>query len=49
MVIKSLLPDLQIPEVDLWGYMFERGDKRFPDNKGKKRKKRDIQNKVSGR
>ncbi|KAK7755255.1 hypothetical protein SLS62_002760 [Diatrype stigma] len=33
MVIKSLLPDLQLPEVDLWTYLFEGKNKSFPDDK----------------
>lgn len=34
MVIKSLLPDLHLPEVDLWTYLFEKKNKQFPDDKG---------------
>jgi 4-coumarate--CoA ligase len=30
---KSPFPDVEIPHVDLWGLMFDRGDRDFPDNK----------------
>ncbi|KAF2430843.1 acetyl-CoA synthetase-like protein [Tothia fuscella] len=30
---KSPFPDLEIPNVDLWGFMFERKHKDFPDSK----------------
>ena len=31
---KSLYPDLDIPNVDLFGFMFERKDRPYPDDKG---------------
>jgi hypothetical protein len=27
-------PDIDIPNVDVWGLLFERKDKDFPDDKG---------------
>jgi hypothetical protein len=30
----SKYPSLPIPDTDLWGFLFERKDKPFPDNKG---------------
>jgi hypothetical protein len=32
---ESKFPSLQIPDVDLWGFLFERKDKAFADDKGK--------------
>jgi hypothetical protein len=34
MPVKSSYPDLTIPNVDLWSFMFERKDRPFPDDKG---------------
>jgi len=34
MPAKSPFPDIEIPNVDLWGLMFERKEKDFPDSKG---------------
>jgi hypothetical protein len=31
---ESKYPSLQIPDVDLWAFLFERKDKPFGDNKG---------------
>ncbi|KAI0013488.1 acetyl-CoA synthetase-like protein [Xylariaceae sp. FL0662B] len=33
MVVKSLHEDIEIPNLDLWTYLFEREDKPFPDDK----------------
>jgi 4-coumarate--CoA ligase len=30
----SALPRIDILNVDLWGFLFERKDREFPDNKG---------------
>jgi hypothetical protein len=32
---ESKFPSLQIPDVDLWGFLFERKDRPFADDKGK--------------
>jgi hypothetical protein len=34
MVSKSPFPDIDIPDTDIWGFLFERADRSFPDNKG---------------
>lgn len=34
MPIESTYPSLQIPDVDLWAFLFERKDKNFADDKG---------------
>jgi len=31
----SPLPSFDVPKDDLWGFLFERKDKPFPDDKGK--------------
>ena len=31
---ESLFPPCEIPEVDIWGFLFERKDRDFPDDKG---------------
>jgi hypothetical protein len=33
----SLYPDIDIPNVDLWTFLFERKDREFPDDKGRSR------------
>lgn len=35
MPTKSPLRTFEVPEVDLWGFIFERKDRQFPDDKGK--------------
>jgi 4-coumarate--CoA ligase len=35
MVSRSSFPDVEIPNVDLWGLMFDRKEKDFPDSKGR--------------
>jgi 4-coumarate--CoA ligase len=30
----SLYPDIDIPNVDLWTFLFERKDRAYPDDKG---------------
>jgi len=30
----SLYPEIEIPKVDLWAFLFERKEKPFPDDKG---------------
>jgi hypothetical protein len=35
MPTKSSLPAVDIPNVDIWDFMFERKDRPFPDDKGK--------------
>ena len=34
MPTESTFPRLEIPNVDLWAFLFEREDKPYPDNKG---------------
>jgi hypothetical protein len=34
MPTQSTFPNLEIPNVDLWAFLFERKDKPYPDNKG---------------
>ena len=34
MPAESTYPRLEIPNVDLWGFLFERTDRPFPDDKG---------------
>lgn len=34
-VLTGSYPDIDIPNVDIWGLLFERTDKDFPDDKGK--------------
>lgn len=34
MPTESYLPKLEIPEIDIWGFLFERKDKPYPDDKG---------------
>ena len=34
MPTKSSFPDVEIPDVDLWGLMFDRKDRNFSDDKG---------------
>jgi acyl-CoA synthetase (AMP-forming)/AMP-acid ligase II len=34
MPIESTYPNIPIPDVDLWAFLFERKDKEFPDDKG---------------
>ena len=34
MPTESLLPKIDIPDVDLWGFLFERNDRPYPDDKG---------------
>jgi hypothetical protein len=34
MPMQALHPNLSIPNVDLWTFLFERRDKPFPDDKG---------------
>lgn len=31
---KSKYPSISIPNTDLWGFLFERKDKPYPDDKG---------------
>ena len=38
MPTKSTYPDLDIPNVDIWTFLFERKDRPYPDDKGKQRK-----------
>jgi len=33
MPTESAYPKLDIPNVDLWGFLFERNDRPFPDDK----------------
>jgi hypothetical protein len=33
MPVPSNYPNFKIPEVDLWEFLFEREDRRFPDEK----------------
>lgn len=35
MPAKSTYPDIDIPDVDIWTFLFERKDKEYPDDKGK--------------
>lgn len=35
MPTKSSLPDIEIPAVDLWAFIFERKDREFSDEQGK--------------
>lgn len=35
MPVTSLYEDIDIPDVDLWTYLFERKDKPWADDKGK--------------
>jgi 4-coumarate--CoA ligase len=35
MPTKSSYPELPIPDTDLWGFLFERKDKPYPDDKGR--------------
>lgn len=35
MPTKSSYPEIPIPDVDLWAFLFERKDKTFPDDKGR--------------
>jgi hypothetical protein len=32
---ESKYPSIQIPDVDLWGFLFERKEKPFADDKGR--------------
>lgn len=34
MPVKSTYPDFEIPNVDIWSFMFERKDRPFPEDKG---------------
>ncbi len=34
MPTKSSFPDVEIPDVDLWGLMFDRKDRGFSEDKG---------------
>ena len=34
MPARSPLPDVAIPHQDIWGFLFERKDREFPDDKG---------------
>jgi hypothetical protein len=34
MPTESSFPKLNIPNIDLWAFLFERKDRPFPDNKG---------------
>lgn len=34
MPTKSSYPSVDIPNVDLWKFLFERKDRQFPDDKG---------------
>ena len=34
MPTESLYPRIDIPNIDIWGLMFERKDREFPDDKG---------------
>jgi 4-coumarate--CoA ligase len=34
MPIESTFPMLDIPNIDLWAFLFEREDNSYPDNKG---------------
>jgi hypothetical protein len=34
MPTESTFPRLNIPDVDLWTFLFERKDREFPDDKG---------------
>ena len=34
MPTKSLYPHLDIPATDIWGYLFERKEREYPDDKG---------------
>ena len=33
MPTESLLPRIDIPNTDLWGFLFERNDRPYPDDK----------------
>ena len=35
MPTKSLYPDLEIPEVDIWTFLFERESREYPNDKCK--------------
>lgn len=35
MPVKSLYPDFEIPDTDIWSFLFERNDRDFPEDKGK--------------
>jgi hypothetical protein len=34
MPVESLFPRLDIPDIDLWEFLFERKDREFPDDTG---------------
>jgi 4-coumarate--CoA ligase len=34
MPTESLLPRINVPDVDIWTFLFERKDREFPDDKG---------------
>ena len=34
MPTKSIFPDIDIPDVGIWDFLFERKQKDFPDDKG---------------
>jgi hypothetical protein len=35
MPTRSTYPDIDIPDVGLWDFLFERPDRDFPDDKGR--------------
>jgi hypothetical protein len=34
MPVESPFPRIDVPDVDLWTFLFERKDRKFPDDKG---------------
>lgn len=34
MPAESLFPKFEVPKEDLWGFLFERKDREYPDDKG---------------
>jgi len=34
MPTESVLPKIDVPDVDIWQFLFERKDKQFPDDHG---------------
>jgi hypothetical protein len=35
MPVKSPYPDFEIPDLDIWSFLFERKDRDFPEDKSK--------------
>jgi hypothetical protein len=34
MPVESLYPSFEVPDQDLWNFLFDRKDREFPDEKG---------------